>query len=77
MDKPTITDKTRLLIDKKLCLPQMKIEIRKPDYSKVNHGKNVCIVTFNNGTKWMPSYKEIAMIMVALDDVEENSWETR
>lgn len=54
---------------------KLKITKKKPEWSIVPHAKRVVIVEFPNCTfKWMPTYKQMADIMKALAEIEEESW---
>lgn len=55
----------------------MKLKITKqiPEWSAVNKDKECVIVEFPNcDFKWMPSYKDLVRIMVAVVEMEEESW---
>ena len=57
----------------------IKITKEKPIFSDVPHGKRVVMVQLPCGCdfKWVPTYKDMANIINALTDIEEESWAKR
>lgn len=42
--------------------------------SPYGNDKNVVMVKFSDGFLWLPSYKQLAEIINALEDIEKESW---